>query len=280
MKILFVGYGDIAQRTAALLDSHQLYGIARRPKPKIPNLDLWQGDILAPAMLEKLSAQHWDAVVVTLSPDGRDEISYRSCYVDITRAVLNAFSKNSRPGYVIWVSSTSVYAQHSGERVDESSETCPAHFRGKIILEAENIVRASPIAYSIVRFSGIYGPGRDYLIRQVLAGKGGGNSYSNRIHQDDCAGFLAHLLNLKAGGQTPEPLYLASDGEAVLSCDLRSWLAEQLGVQVQQDNSVQDRAMGGNKICSNKRMLDSGYTLRYPSFRLGYSEMLPQNDGV
>ncbi len=46
---------------------------------------------------------------------------------------------------------------------------------------------------TVVRFGGIYGPGRNYFLNQVVTGKILRSSepiYTNRIHLEDCAAVL------------------------------------------------------------------------------------------
>ncbi len=49
--------------------------------------------------------------------------------------------------------------------------------------------------------------------------------YTNRIHVDDCAAVLEHLLFFDRA----DPLYIASDDDPVARCELLDWLADQLG---------------------------------------------------
>ncbi len=120
---------------------------------------------------------------------------------------------------------------------------------------------------SVVRFSGIYGPGRDYLIRQVLSGKGGNDQYTNRIHIDDCVGVITFLL----GEKQILPLYLASDSTPVKSAEIRSWLAGQLGVDSKTLIPSGVSGRGGSKRCANARLLNLGYQFKFPDYTLGYA---------
>jgi hypothetical protein len=54
-----------------------------------------------------------------------------------------------------------------------------------------------------------------------------GPIYSNRIHRDDCAGALHHLLALPK----PEAVYLGVDREPANICEAHHWLAAELGVR-------------------------------------------------
>ena len=72
------------------------------------------------------------------------------------------------------------------------------------MLEAEQVALNSGIPASIVRLTGIYGPGREWLLTQVRQGYRVAIDpplYGNRIHADDAAGLLAFLLrHIEQGG--------------------------------------------------------------------------------
>src|SRR5690606_24982960 len=100
---------------------------------------------------------------------------------------------------VLFASSTAVYGQDDGSWVDETSPTEPRRFTGRCLLEAEALLAGSGLGFSNVRFAGIYGPGRGRLLSQVLDGSavfGSEPHITNRIHRDDCAGFLQHLIGM------------------------------------------------------------------------------------
>ena len=99
--------------------------------------------------------------------------------------------------------------------------------------------------------------------------------YTNRIHRDDCVGFLAHLVQRQERSESVEPCYLAVDNEPVPMWDVKQWLAVQLGVDPQQ-LSDGERNRRNSKRCSNKRMLATGYQLQYPNYQSGYSEVVQQ----
>src|SRR5690606_26465334 len=100
-------------------------------------------------------------------------------------------------------------------------------------------------------------------------------NYTNRIHSEDCAGVLAHLIERKVTGEALEGLYLASDCEPVRLFELKQWLAEQLGMPITAPARV---VSSGGRRCSNRRLLDSGYRFIYPSFREGYTQQLKMDN--
>ena len=119
--------------------------------------------------------------------------------------------------------------------VDETTEANPVTFSGEILLQAEQIIKDLPCSSTVVRFSGIYGPGRTRLIDQVQEAKGRPKTpqqWSNRIHADDCGGVLAHLIELYESDRSIEPVYLASDCQPVTQHDIRNWIADRLSVDL------------------------------------------------
>lgn len=273
-KVLFVGYGDIAQRVAKRLTQQGfgVTGIARSDKKADPGVTIWRGAVRDQAILKKITTECFSAAIITLTPDDRTESGYRDAYLANTKALVDAWQEsNVIPDLVIFVSSTAVYGQDKGEWVDELSPTEPENFRGQIMLEAERAVLALGNRACIVRFSGIYGPGRDFLLRQVKDGKGGDQAYTNRINSEDCAGVISHLVNSTIQGNPRENIYLASDSLPASSKEVRQWLAEQLGVDLV-NSAVESRSLG--KQCANKRLLASGYVFLYPSYKEGYASMM------
>jgi len=275
LKILFSGCGDIGCRTANRLAAEfACFGLKRNPQTLPDSIEPLAGSMGDCARMVEVLNQGFDIVVATLTSDSFTEEAYRRAYVDSAKTLAAAMEQSSSaPQLVIWVSSTSVYGNNQGDWVDEQSATEPHTFSGKLLLEAEQLITGLPCATTIVRFSGIYGPGRSRMLGQVRAGKGRPaepQQWSNRIHSEDCAGVLAHLARRFATGQSLQPLYLASDSEPVTQHQLRQWLAAQLKVELQEER-VEQTAI---RRCSNQRLLDSGYRFIYPSYREGYQALI------
>ena len=129
----------------------------------------------------------------------------------------------------------------------------------------------------MVRFGGIYGPRRARLIEQVREGRAEWRrsqpQWTNRIHRDDCAGLLLHLMNL----DPPEELYLGSDCEPAKEGDVLRWLAGVLGApdpRPAHAGESASRSPRGNKRVRNDRILASGYRFLFPTYREGYRAVL------
>ncbi len=146
------------------------------------------------------------------------------------------------------------------------------------MLAGEQRLDAADVPGTSVRFAGIYGPGRERLIRQVQEGRQAQPQpvqYSNRIHRDDCAGVLAHLIARDLAGEPLEPLYLASDSDPAPLHEVMAWLAKELGVTPTEGTDLPLRRRA-SKRCRNQRLLDSGYRFIYPGYREGYKALLKE----
>jgi len=278
-KLLLLGFGDIAKRLLDQLDnSYDVTGV-RRQAENYPNVNVLQGNCGDEASMLKITKSHYDFIVITMTPSEMSDHGYQQAYVKTTQVLLESLRcNNSSPELIVFVSSSSVYGQSGDEWIDENSETLPNSYSGKRLLEAESLLMQSDINSCVVRFSGIYGPGRQRLIEQVIAGKGAEKTpvlYSNRIHSDDCAGVLHHIISRYRETKKVEPLYLATDCEPSPLYDVQTWLAQQLNVTNGKPESKSvGRSLRSSKRCSNKILLDSGYTFLYPTFREGYKMVL------
>jgi nucleoside-diphosphate-sugar epimerase len=276
-KVLIVGCGDIGNVLGCTLADAgaMVWGVRRDPAGIKSPIHAVKADVTQLGSLNLLRDVAFDYIVVTLTPADFSDEGYRRIYVNGFANLLSTLESRFT-GLLLYVSSTSVYHQHEGQWVDENSETLPTSFSGRRLLEAELLLQQYKISSTVVRFAGIYGPGRRRLIEQVLALNGCPQSpavYTNRIHRDDCVGFLAHLITRHYNGAELDNLYLAVDSMPVPMWSVKQWLALQLSIDVKTlDCSGTVRRT--SKRCSNQRMLASGYKLLYPDYQNGYIELV------
>jgi nucleoside-diphosphate-sugar epimerase len=274
-KLLIIGCGDIGQRLARQIApaGYTITGLRRRTCIDLPYLCYRQCDVAQAEQLTPLLAEGFDVIVISMTPAERSDEGYKKAYVDSCQQLITGLEQQAyKPRLILFVSSTAVYAQNDGGWIDESSPTDPEGFSGRRLLEAEQIILGSSYNSSIVRFSGIYGPGRHRLIEQVLNQRASASPhYTNRIHAEDCAAVLTHLIEL-AKQHSLDPIYLATDSNPTPMVEVVSWLAEQLEVcDFLAADAINER---GNKRIGNQRLLGTGFRLRYPDFKTGYTEML------
>ncbi len=301
MRVLIAGCGDVGtalgQRLAAA--GHKVWGLRRDPAGLPPEIRPLAADLTDPSSLAALP-EGIEAVAYTAAAGASTATAYEAAYVQGLRNLLAALTARRAPvGRVLFTSSTSVYSQSAGEWVDETSPTQPQAgpqgFAGRTLLEAEGILREAPFQSVALRLGGIYGPNRTRLLRQVLAGEArlpAAPAFTNRIHRDDCAGALAHLLTL----EHPEPLYLGVDHDPADLGDVYRWLASKLGAPPPPPAAIESgepgepgeptaaepaaRTRAGSKRCSNARLLATGYRFRYPTFREGYAPLIEELRGM
>ncbi len=278
-KILIVGCGSIGTQLAEVLTAkgHQVVGLKRNPPvfDLITGIDYFKADISANKTLKALPLD-FDFVYFIVSPDGRNQESYEAIYKAGVNQLLAHFSKAETPPQWFFISSTSVYGQTQGEWVDENSLSYPENRPSQLIRLAEQRLIALNAQHVIVRFSGIYGSGREYLLRiarQVPAIQQDPPYYTNRIHQTDCVGVLVFLLECRLAGIGLESCYIASDDDPAPTWEVMSWLAERLSCSIPSVKAMaQDALM--NKRCNNERLKALGYQFNYPSYKDGYAKLI------
>jgi nucleoside-diphosphate-sugar epimerase len=219
-----------------------------------------------------------DYLVYCAAATDHDEAGYRAAYVQGLQHVLEWLNDYGQvPNRLLFVSSSSVYGQQDGEWVDETSPTIATGYSGRLMLEAEQVALDSGIPASIVRLTGIYGPGREWLLTQVRRGYRVAVDpplYGNRIHADDAAGLMACLLEADRRGVALDDVYIGVDDAPAPLAEVVGWLREYLGVTEWDDDASVRRT--GSKRCSNARAKALGWTPKYPSYREGYAVIIAQ----
>lgn len=285
-KLWIFGCGDIGTRLAQRLDrqAYKVFGVRRNPlaalarKRRADAVNWRRGDAGKRADIEQLLADGADVVIATFTPSDNTQGAYHRAYIDTATALAECLRNlPTPPRLFLWVSSTRVYGQSGDAWLDEQVPAIPSGYQGDILLAAEEIVQSALPATCVVRFAGIYGPGRDRLLSQVRAGRCAPPTppqYSNRIHVDDAVGFLAHLIERQKQGPPPERLYIGADCTPVPMHELQQWLVKAMGYTGAHLRDIVQTSERRSKKLSNKRMLASGYEMKYPDYRAGYSALL------
>ena len=261
MKVFIAGAGELgavlAQQLVAAGDT--VYALRRTPQLAQPGIQAICGALAQP---DSYSAALGTcaAVVFCAAPEARTELAYRTVYQHGLASLLAHCAE--RP--VLLCTSTAVYAQDDGSWVDEQSACLPVLFNGQILLNAEQMLRPQDTA---LRLSGIYGRNHSHLLSSVRAGtpvQSAPPLWSNRIHLQDAAGAIAHLLRMA----DREQIYNLSDDQPAPQHQVHAWLADKLGLPPAPAKS----GISAGKRVSNRRLRASGFSLRYPSFTHGYGQ--------
>lgn len=216
--LLIVGCGDVGLRVLrelrgrwrvlALTSSPQRLGVLRAAGavPLVGNLD-------EPATLGRLAGLA-DAVLHLAPPPGQGGSDRR------TRALLAALARSSRVRRIVYASTTGVYGDCGGARIDETRATRPATDRARRRVDAEARLRwharSSGARVTILRVPGIYafdregGDPRDRVRRRVPALVAADDVYTNHVHADDLArACIAALVR----GPTQRTIHVNDDGQ-------------------------------------------------------------------
>lgn len=270
-RVLIAGCGDLglelARRLAA--QGHEVAGLRRSEQSMPDGVQTLIADVTRPETLKPLSHIRPEILVYCVAATEYSDENYRLSYVEGLRNVLSAL-KNVPLQHVFFVSSTGVYGQETEDWLDEDTPAIASDFSGRRMLEAEALLADYPS--SVLRFSGIYGPGRLRMITlaQTPEQWPSRNAWTNRIHRDDGAAFIAYLIQQRAYGM-PERLYLVTDNQPLPVHDLLRWLADQQNIVY---TGGATPPVQGNKKLSNARMLASGYQFIHPDYVSGYGALL------
>jgi len=271
MRVLIAGCGDVGNvlATALMQDGHFVYGLKRNTSTLPEGVQPVKADLLNPATLTDLP-DDIDWLVFMPTPASRDQAAYEAIFIQGWKNLWDALKEV--PSRILLVSSTAVYGEANGGIVNEETRPDPVAFNGKVLLEMEQLAGRCTKNLVVVRVAGIYGPDRERLIRLAASDKLEVQQvppyYTNRIHRDDAAAALKHLLEI----DEPEALYLASDDQPAPRYEVIEWLANEQGC-VSPKGLTDEKASRGKRV-SNQRLRESGFSLSYPDFRTGYKAVL------
>ena len=266
--VLLVGCGQLGSAVGLRLADrgHHVAAIRRSahlvPAPLLAvPADLTSGfPVLPPLDLSLL------AVVLTARP--RTEESYRATYVDgMLRALDAVEAAGQRPDRAVLVSSTGVYGDLPADRLtDEDTAPGPVDGPARVLGEAEEAFLARLPHGTVLRLSGLYEGTSTRLLDKLRSDDPGDpHHWTNRIHRDDAAAAVVHLLTMPA---TPGPLYVGTDDEPAQLGDVLAELADSHDLPAP---PAADPARGTGKRLSNARLRATGWAPAVPSFREGFA---------
>ena len=263
-RLLIVGYGDIAHRTAALLPKE----VEVRALSRNNGFDLDR-----PESLGALGG--WaDTVLHCAPPPAAGTADPR------TAALLATLETGGiLPSRLVYISTSGVYGDCGGALVDESREANPQTARAVRRVDAERQLVAwgklHDIAVVVLRAPGIYAADRlpdERLMKGIPVLADNDDVYTNHIHADDLAAIAFAAL----GADAPDGIYNASDDTQLKMGDWFDLVAERLGLPKPARVSRMEAAqaipapmlsfMSESRRLVNRRMKEAlGVKLRYPT---------------
>jgi nucleoside-diphosphate-sugar epimerase len=193
--LLIVGCGDIGMRVVRLLRGRWRLLALTSDATRVAQLRgsgvrAIVGDLDSPASLGRLAGLA-DAVLHLAPPPASGSLDSR------TRNLLAALSRRRLPHGLVYASTSGVYGDCGGARVDETRRLEPHTERARRRVDAEAQLRwfgrAFGVRVSLLRIPGIYaldrpgGDPRERLLRATPVLRAADDVYTNHIHADDLA---------------------------------------------------------------------------------------------
>ena len=234
-----------------------------------------------PAMLDEIARA--DALLVSIPPtNGSDPV---------LKSFAQAIASAPRLRWVGYLSTVGVYGEANGAWVDEATPPNPIGERSRHRLAAEaqwlELGQGAPFAVQVFRLAGIYGPGRNALLR-VADGtarriiKPG--QVFNRIHVGD----IAQVLMASIERPNRNAIYNVADDEPGPPQDVIAYAAHLLDLEPPPEVPFAQAGLGpmarsfyeDNKRVRNTRIKDElGVTLRFPTYREGLKALHASGEG-
>ncbi|TWU47479.1 NAD dependent epimerase/dehydratase family protein [Rubripirellula tenax] len=289
-RTLIVGHGYLGKRVGrqAVAAGHTVYATSRDPSTVGP---AWGGEV-TPIRLDwtdrRMCARlpEVDRVLVAVSYDRTSRISRYDSQVGGLTNLLSVLPPNVD---VCYISTTGVYHQTDGVWVDERSPTRPSREGGRVHLQAESMLhRMRPQSpWSILRLSGIYGPGRVPRAGDVAAGRpisipgfsSHGGGHLNLIHVDDAATAVMAVWG-RSDGSLRRRMYVVSDDKPTPRVDFYRRIAREIDapdpvfIDPPADASTRMRSDGDKRVWNRRMKSELVNRLKYPTFREGLAQVM------
>lgn len=237
-NLLIVGCGDIARRMLPQLRGHyRVFALVRDAaqnsfwrsqgaRPVVADLD-------QPHSLRRITGLA--NVVVHLAPPQTtgDDSADNAQGDQRTRRLLAALARGrSLPQRIVYISTSGVYGDCAGQRIDETYAVHPTTARARRRVDAECQLRAfgrCGVVVSILRAPGIYAADRLPLVR-LAQGKpvlcADDDVFTNHIHADDLAMLACAALRRGRSNR----VYNATDDSEIKMGDYFDLVADRFGL--------------------------------------------------
>lgn len=228
-RLLIVGVGDVARRALpALVARYDTLAMVRAAGPTVPTgVRLAIGDLDHPATLAPLAGAA-DVVLHLAPPDETRDGDGR------TRNLIIALSgARILPRRLVYISTSGVYGDCAGARIDESRPVNPQSARAARRVDAERTVTewgaSAGVQTTILRVPGIYSADRlpvERLKRGTPVLRDEDDVYTNHVHADDLAAICVRALEPDA----PPGIYNAADDSELKMGEWFDLVADRFGL--------------------------------------------------
>ena len=270
MKIAIIGCGYVGKAVAQLWTNNpEITVTATTTTPdKVADLNaiakyvfILKGD--DPEALRAV-LEDQDAVVLSVAPKSAE--AYESAYLHTAKTLASVLPEFPNIKQLVYTGSYSVYGNHNGEWVDESTPVKPNNSKSEILAETEQVLinaANTNLNVCILRLGGIYGPNRELIkIYGRAAGQtrpGSGNEPSNWIHLGDIVGAIDFAINQGLDG-----IYNLADDDRLTRGELTDKLFAKHNLPPITWDASQPSQRSSQAKVSNQKIKDAGYQLKHP----------------
>ena len=223
-----------------------------------------------------------EALLISIAPGAQDPVLARFA---------EAIGANRGLRAIVYLSTIGVYGDHRGAWVDEASKTSPRSARGRARLVAEAqwlaLGASMDVPVHILRLAGIYGPGRNLLIklregeaRRIVKPR----QIFNRAHVRD----IAQAISLVMAESAPGGIWNVADEEPAPPQDVIAFAAGLLGMPPPPEEDFATAEMtpmarsfyADNKLVSIQKLKrELGFSPKYPTYREGLQALAAAGEG-
>jgi len=265
-KIISENYSVILSTTSRSETSEKIFNGLKYQNYK------FNGKKFDERLIQKLTEV--DHVLVSVPPNEGEDL--------IIKKFLSII-KNSNIKWITYLSATSVYGDHKGSWVDESSETKPTSDSSNARLKAEKYwlsLKKKNFPVQIFRLSGIYSNENNILTRLKFGDVKLVNQkdhYFSRIHVEDISNILFESLTKFKSGE----IYNLSDDKPAPSMEVTLYGAKLLNIKHIERIEVKDiknemlkNFYKDSKKVNNKKMKEFfNYSFKFPTYVEGLNHI-------
>ena len=188
MKILIIGFGEIAEEFAKLNKDIEFIGIKRSGSSNLSNVEIINCDYTL-GLPSQIMNHIFDWIIFFPKTDGNDADAYRNGYLSQLETIKDNFSSAKR----IFISSTRVFSGYSNIIVNEDTPSKPRDEQGKIINEYEQAVLSHKDTV-VLRLGGLITSKSNFVQLVLQKRLFASNKYINGIFITDVLNLMLNIL--------------------------------------------------------------------------------------
>ena len=277
--VLIVGCGDIGRRVAVRLlrQNRMVTGVVRSEAgalaARVTGAHVLRVDLDSDTPLSGWASGYAEVYYFAPPPrEGDTDERLRRC--------LAQFDSGKLPLRIVYISTSAVYGDCSGDWITEAQPVAPTTARGRRRLDAETRLcewtQARGVRLVILRVPGIYGPGKLPMARleqglPVL--READAPWTNRIHADDLAAICIAAMQ----ADSPDMVYNVSDGHPSTMTDYFFRGAAAAGLprppEVDREEAARVLSPGMLSFLQDSRRMNNDKLLRELDITLQYPDL-------